>query len=450
MSESHLQALQDLLSESDDEKRDIPALGSSVGPLPSESLRRFRHSISHGSGSLSPSLLSHHSSSHDAVDGVKKGTLEKTIRLRSPSPPLISSFPNANEKKEWALRQLRRGLTGHDSIQARNSSMFSHEIHQDTSNTSNNLAANLSDHPSRFLLNPPHSIPDHLLESTTHALNESWVISPPPSPSSVLASPSHLSTIPIDASFSGPSPRSIPTRASPHTSSRIVSFSPDAVDVLSDHRNRNAVFCEDSVARTVPISSSQTSFSSVQSNCSLDEEVVPDAGENESSLSCSDDSDSESSEQAAEEQVQVDRSQLETTLHPYAKSTLSRSEKLRILETECKAGGSNLSGGFAQSVALARIFLRPNARLLILDESMSAMDPFKKREIIFPHLLNFVRSRNMTLLFITHDMVSCLLFLSLIFPLGIQFYSLRNIDFSPIVLEFVLYNRQVSDMSMKF
>ena len=41
-----------------------------------------------------------------------------------------------------------------------------------------------------------------------------------------------------------------------------------------------------------------------------------------------------------------------------------------VLNLKTNARGNNLSGGFSQSVALARIFLRPERRIVILDESL--------------------------------------------------------------------------------
>ena len=72
-----------------------------------------------------------------------------------------------------------------------------------------------------------------------------------------------------------------------------------------------------------------------------------------------------------------------------------------LLETAER--GSNLSGGFAQSVALARVFLRKESQLVILDEAMGQMDALKKREQIFPSLFRFVKEHNMTLILISHD-----------------------------------------------
>ncbi|KAK5581476.1 hypothetical protein RB653_001509 [Dictyostelium firmibasis] len=77
-----------------------------------------------------------------------------------------------------------------------------------------------------------------------------------------------------------------------------------------------------------------------------------------------------------------------------------------ILNQVVEAGGKNLSGGFAQSIALARIFVRTEAKIVILDESMSQMDAFKKREIIFPKLFGFAEKHNITLIIVTHDLAS--------------------------------------------
>ena len=75
-----------------------------------------------------------------------------------------------------------------------------------------------------------------------------------------------------------------------------------------------------------------------------------------------------------------------------------------LLQFELQEGGSNLSGGFAQSVALSRVFLRPNAQLLILDEAMGQMDGIKKRELIFPALMKYVKEHHQTLIIVTHDL----------------------------------------------
>ena len=78
-----------------------------------------------------------------------------------------------------------------------------------------------------------------------------------------------------------------------------------------------------------------------------------------------------------------------------------------LLDMEVTVGGANLSGGFAQSVALARIFLRASeAQIIILDEAMGQMDAIKKREYIMPRVFEFVREHGMTLIVISHDVLS--------------------------------------------
>jgi len=66
-----------------------------------------------------------------------------------------------------------------------------------------------------------------------------------------------------------------------------------------------------------------------------------------------------------------------------------------LLQVELQPHGANVSGGTAQSIALARALLRKNAQLLILDESMSQMDGLKV-DFVFPRLLEFVREHNIT------------------------------------------------------
>ncbi|EGG17983.1 putative non-transporter ABC protein [Cavenderia fasciculata] len=77
-----------------------------------------------------------------------------------------------------------------------------------------------------------------------------------------------------------------------------------------------------------------------------------------------------------------------------------------ILDQMVELGGKNVSGGFGQSIALARIFVRTEAKIVILDETMSQMDAFKKREIIFPKLFQFAEKHNITLIIVTHDLMS--------------------------------------------
>jgi hypothetical protein len=46
-------------------------------------------------------------------------------------------------------------------------------------------------------------------------------------------------------------------------------------------------------------------------------------------------------------------------------SNISRERKIKILETQTYTRGSNLSGGFQQSVALARVFVKPQSKFII-------------------------------------------------------------------------------------
>eukprot|EP00742_Colponemidia_sp_Colp-10_P005259 GILJ01005618.1.p1 GENE.GILJ01005618.1~~GILJ01005618.1.p1 ORF type:complete len:996 (-),score=124.65 GILJ01005618.1:18-3005(-) len=75
-----------------------------------------------------------------------------------------------------------------------------------------------------------------------------------------------------------------------------------------------------------------------------------------------------------------------------------------LLDQEVQLRGSNISGGFAQSISLARIFIRTSAEIVILDEAMGQMDAVKKRDVILPHLFTFIRQHHMTLLLISHDL----------------------------------------------
>lgn len=84
---------------------------------------------------------------------------------------------------------------------------------------------------------------------------------------------------------------------------------------------------------------------------------------------------------------------------------LSEEERRKqILETHLVARGLNISGGYQQSIALARIFLKRKSNFVILDESLSAIDPIRKRDFIFPNILNFIKENQMGLIMITHDM----------------------------------------------
>ena len=78
----------------------------------------------------------------------------------------------------------------------------------------------------------------------------------------------------------------------------------------------------------------------------------------------------------------------------------------KVLNREIRGNGSNLSGGLRQSIALSRLFLRENARIVICDESFSAMDKVKK-QMIYPALFEHVKKHNMALIMVSHDTLEC-------------------------------------------
>jgi ABC-type Mn2+/Zn2+ transport system ATPase subunit len=52
------------------------------------------------------------------------------------------------------------------------------------------------------------------------------------------------------------------------------------------------------------------------------------------------------------------------------------------------------------------VYVRTKAKIIILDEALGQMDAFKKREVVFPRLFDFVDKHNMALILISHDLVS--------------------------------------------
>jgi ATP-binding cassette subfamily B protein len=71
------------------------------------------------------------------------------------------------------------------------------------------------------------------------------------------------------------------------------------------------------------------------------------------------------------------------------------------LQTKLGEGGGLVSGGEGQRVRLGRAMQRPEARLVILDESFRGLDRAKRRDLL-------VKARQLwhgsTLIYITHDM----------------------------------------------
>lgn len=86
-----------------------------------------------------------------------------------------------------------------------------------------------------------------------------------------------------------------------------------------------------------------------------------------------------------------------------------KQEQSRILDYQVTAG--EVSGGFAQSIALARIFVRTDSKIVVLDEALSQMDPLKLRTIVLPKLFQFCSKWNMSLIMVTHNFVCVLKFI---------------------------------------
>jgi ABC-type multidrug transport system fused ATPase/permease subunit len=77
------------------------------------------------------------------------------------------------------------------------------------------------------------------------------------------------------------------------------------------------------------------------------------------------------------------------------------------LDTPLGEGGGLVSGGEGQRVRLGRALLRPNVRLVILDEPFRGLD-FQQRNILLTRARNFWK--NATLLSISHDIAETLIF----------------------------------------
>jgi len=80
--------------------------------------------------------------------------------------------------------------------------------------------------------------------------------------------------------------------------------------------------------------------------------------------------------------------------------------KYPILNQVVAFGGADCSPGFAQSIALARIYVRTKSKIIILDEAMTQIDPLKIRNIILPRLFEHVKKLNLCLIIITHSPIS--------------------------------------------
>jgi len=83
-----------------------------------------------------------------------------------------------------------------------------------------------------------------------------------------------------------------------------------------------------------------------------------------------------------------------------------QAKKKEVLEMHTSTRGTNLSGGFAQSIALARVFLRPEAKIVMLDEALGQMDAIKRNAHVLPRLFKFVKENKQTLIMVSHDILS--------------------------------------------
>jgi len=52
------------------------------------------------------------------------------------------------------------------------------------------------------------------------------------------------------------------------------------------------------------------------------------------------------------------------------------------------------------------VFVKTHAKIIILDEALGQMDAYKKRGMVVPALSRFIKKWGMTLIIISHDMVS--------------------------------------------
>lgn len=79
----------------------------------------------------------------------------------------------------------------------------------------------------------------------------------------------------------------------------------------------------------------------------------------------------------------------------------TRPDNLSVLDIPVRP--ESISRGLMQAIGIARIFLRKEARIIILNDAEGALDPLKLREIVFPNLWNFVDKNNILLVVISKN-----------------------------------------------
>eukprot|EP01130_Rhizamoeba_saxonica_P008357 TRINITY_DN3378_c0_g2_i2.p1 TRINITY_DN3378_c0_g2~~TRINITY_DN3378_c0_g2_i2.p1 ORF type:complete len:621 (-),score=123.37 TRINITY_DN3378_c0_g2_i2:60-1922(-) len=70
---------------------------------------------------------------------------------------------------------------------------------------------------------------------------------------------------------------------------------------------------------------------------------------------------------------------------------------------EQHVSNKSISAGFSQCIALARIFLRPDAKIIILDEALSDIDPLRLKRTILPNMFEFADKNNLCVIFVTRN-----------------------------------------------
>lgn len=75
------------------------------------------------------------------------------------------------------------------------------------------------------------------------------------------------------------------------------------------------------------------------------------------------------------------------------------------LDTELGTQGSKLSGGQKQRLALSRIFLKKDLKLLILDEATAALD-YNTEKLIYQTIFDFQKVLKFTCIIVAHRLKS--------------------------------------------
>eukprot|EP01127_Copromyxa_protea_P019598 TRINITY_DN6401_c0_g1_i1.p1 TRINITY_DN6401_c0_g1~~TRINITY_DN6401_c0_g1_i1.p1 ORF type:complete len:1026 (-),score=180.05 TRINITY_DN6401_c0_g1_i1:24-2777(-) len=77
----------------------------------------------------------------------------------------------------------------------------------------------------------------------------------------------------------------------------------------------------------------------------------------------------------------------------------TQDEMKDVLDTVVNA--ATISRGLAQAIGLARVFLRPEAKIVILNESLKFLDELTLRQVVFPNIWAFVNTNDICLIVIS-------------------------------------------------